>query len=115
MWREALGVTKTNSPGTNRLVRQASELGASKTRGKTLGEEQVEQRRRTALELDLGQHLRPEYHGDFGNRWTEEELALLGTISDEKVAEQIGRSVTAVRVMRTKLGIATTQDRRRRD
>ncbi len=112
-WRKALGVTKTNNPGTNALVRKASEKGASKTRGRPLSEGQVEKRRRTALELGLGRYLRPDYHGYLGQRWTEDELALLGALPDEDVAARVGRSVTAVRVKRNKLKLATAQDRRR--
>jgi hypothetical protein len=111
-WRRSLGVTRTNNPGTNALMRQASEKGASVVRGQQLSEEQVERRRRTALELNLGRMLRPGYHGP---RWSEEQLGLLGTMMDEEVAQATGRSVNAVRVMRTRLGIPTVQDRRRRD
>jgi hypothetical protein len=37
--------------------------------------------------------------------WKPEELVLLGTLSDQELAERIGRSVTAVRVMRNRQGI----------
>ncbi len=53
-WRRALGVSRTNNPSTNALVRQASQMGAAETRGKPLPEEQVEQLRRRALEENLG-------------------------------------------------------------
>jgi hypothetical protein len=53
-WRRALGVNCRNCPGTQRLLRAASEQGAAQVRGKPLPPEQVEQRRRTALELNLG-------------------------------------------------------------
>jgi hypothetical protein len=39
-------------------------------------------------------------------RWTEEELALLGTIPDEEVAAQTGRTKRAVYFKRWGLGIA---------
>jgi transcriptional regulator with XRE-family HTH domain len=39
-------------------------------------------------------------------RWTEEELALLGTIPDEEVAAQTGRTKMAVYFKRRELGIA---------
>jgi hypothetical protein len=38
-----------------------------------------------------------------GHWWTSEELALLGTLPDDVVATRIGRSVAAVRVMRSRL------------
>jgi hypothetical protein len=78
-WRKALGVTRTNNPGTMALMRQASEKGASQLRGKQLSEEQVERRRRAALELNLGRMLIPGYHGP---RWADEELRLSGTMQD---------------------------------
>jgi hypothetical protein len=110
-WRKALGVTRTNNAGTNALVREASEKGASQLRGTRLGKEAIERRRRTALELNLGRMLHPGYHGP---RWTDQELVLLGTMMDEEVARLIGRSVNAVRVMRTRLGVPTARDGRLR-
>jgi hypothetical protein len=61
-WRKAFGVSRTNCPGSQRLIRDASEQGAAKVRGKPLRPEQVEQRRRTARELNLGKYLRPGYN-----------------------------------------------------
>jgi hypothetical protein len=71
-------------------------------RGKPLSPEQVERRRRTAIEKDLGRNLPPGYQGP---RWMEEQLQLLGRILDEEVARRAGRTVTAVRVRRDRLGI----------
>jgi hypothetical protein len=45
-WRKALGVGRTNCPGSQRLVRAASERGAARTRGVKPPPEQVERRRR---------------------------------------------------------------------
>jgi hypothetical protein len=53
-WRKVLGVTRTNNPGSVRRQRAASEAGAAVTRGEELPPGQVERRRRTARELDLG-------------------------------------------------------------
>jgi hypothetical protein len=86
-WRKALGVTKINNAGSQRLVRAAAEKGAATLRGVPLTPEQVERRRRTALELDLGRHLITGYHGP---RWTEQETALLGRLSDAEVAARRG-------------------------
>jgi hypothetical protein len=47
-WRKALAVTRTNNPGTRRLMLAASEVGASVKRGVALPAEQVGLRRRTA-------------------------------------------------------------------
>jgi hypothetical protein len=102
-WRRALGVGRVDCPGSRRLIRAAAEQGGAVTRGAKLPPEQVERRRRTALEMNLGEHLVPGYHG---NRWAAEELALLGTAGDEEVAAWIGRTREAVRLMRTRRGIA---------
>lgn len=56
-WRLALGVTRTNNEGSRRLIRAASAKEASRYRGKRLPPDQVERRRRTARELDLGRYL----------------------------------------------------------
>jgi hypothetical protein len=56
-------VTRKNNPGTNTLVRQASEKVASVVSGKHLSEGEIQWRRRTALELNLGRMLMPGYHG----------------------------------------------------
>jgi hypothetical protein len=110
-WRCSLGVTRKNNPGTIALMRQASEKGASVVRGKRLSEEDIERRGRTALELNLGRMLVPGYHGP---RWADEQLMLLGMMTDDEAAQAIGRSVAAVRVMRPRLGIPTARDGRMR-
>jgi hypothetical protein len=101
-WRQALGVTKINNPGSNRLVRAASAKGADATRDVPLPPEQVERRRQTARELNLGRNLIPGYHGPW---WSAEELALLGTVPDAVVARRTGRTQQAVRCKREDLGI----------
>ena len=68
-----------------------------KQRGKALTPEQVERRRRTACELDLGRYLPKGYHGPW---WTKAEVALLGRVPDEEVARRTGRTVNAVRQKR---------------
>jgi hypothetical protein len=110
-WRKALGVDKLNCPGSQRLVRAASEQGSAHYRGKRLPPEQVERRRRTAVQLNLGQYLRPGYHGP---RWTRAELALLGTDDDDVIAARVGRTPNAVRVMRRKRNVPKFRDRRKR-
>jgi hypothetical protein len=93
------------------LIQAAAEAGADVLRGVPLPPEQVELRRRRAVELNLAQYLHTGYHGP---RWTAEELALLGTMPDEEVATQIGKTLVAVRIRRTRLGIPSACDRRRR-
>jgi hypothetical protein len=110
-WRKALGVGRVNCPGSHRLIRDASEQGAARLRGKELPPEQVERRRRTALEQNFAARLIPGYHGP---RWTRRELALLGTDHDEAVAARIGRTPNAVGVMRRRRKVPKFRDRRRR-
>jgi hypothetical protein len=107
-WRLAFGVAQWGTEGSRRLHRQLSEAGAKKLRGRKLSTPEVERRRQTALRLGL----RPgERWGERG--WTREQLAMLGTASDAHVAAKIGRTETAVRVMRSRVGIANRFDRRR--
>jgi hypothetical protein len=102
-WRRALGVEKWGTEGSRRLHRAAAEAGAEALRGTRLPPEQVERRRRTARENNLSQYL---WHGsDPEKRWTEEELALLGTLPDAKVSRKTGRTPGAVRQKREELGI----------
>jgi hypothetical protein len=108
-WRKAFQVDRTNNPGSQRLIRAASQAGASVQRGQQLPPEQVARRRQTALELNLGAYLRTGYHGP---RWSEEQLALLGTADDETVAALVGRTTGAVRSARRTRGIPTFRDRR---
>jgi hypothetical protein len=72
-----------DSPGSRRLILAACEAGAAATRDEPLPYEQVEQRQRRAGELDLGRHLLMGYHGPW---WSAEQLALLGTDTDEAEA-----------------------------
>ena len=88
-WRKALGVGRADSEGSRRLIQAAAELGAAEVRGKPLPPEQVERRRQTAIDKGLGRNLVTGYHGP---RWTAEDIALLGTIPDEDVARQTGRT-----------------------
>jgi hypothetical protein len=55
-----------------------------------------------AKALNLGRHIP---HGCHGAWWTDEELALLGTLPDAEFAARIGRTLTAVRVKRQKVGM----------
>jgi hypothetical protein len=75
------------------------------------GYAQVERRRRTARELGLRP---PNIRPGGSTLWTAEELDLLGTMSDEDLARQLGRTETAVRVKRIRRAVAKDVDRRRR-
>src|SRR5262249_31671492 len=87
-----------------------AELTAGR-RGKRQSRESV--RRSVATRRERGTLRIPNRWAETG--WTLEQLALLGTLPDADLAAQIGRSTTAVRVKRTRLGIPSPCDRRRRE
>ena len=109
-WRKALGVTRTNNEGSRLLCHAAAVAGAEVNHRNGLTEEQCDQRREAAIRLNLGRYLKTGYHGP---HWKPKQIALLGKLTDEEVARRTGRTVGAVRIMRTRLGIATVHDRRR--
>jgi hypothetical protein len=102
-WRKALGVTRTNNEGSQRLIRAAAQAGAAAMSARGLTDEECDERSRRAVALDLKRFLRPGYHGP---RWTPEQLRQLGTAPDAVVAARSGRTALAVRVMRDRRGIA---------
>jgi hypothetical protein len=109
-WRRALGVEKFNE-GSQRLRNALNaELGGAQ-KGKPKPQERV--RQQVATKRERGTLYVPQRWAKTG--WTPEQLALLGTLPDAKLAARIGRSATAVRVMRTRQGIASACDRRRRE
>lgn len=109
-WRKALAVGRMDSEGSRLLIEAASLKGAAAVQEHEWTAKERRARRRKAIELDLGRHLPTGYHGP---RWTKKQLALLGTMSDADVAAIVGRTVTAVRVRRTQLGIPKPDDGRK--
>jgi len=107
-WRRSLAVERFND-GSARLQATLNAEKGARLRGKKLQAEQVERRRRTALELGL----RPTGRWK-GRGWTRDQLRLLGKLPDAELASRIGRTANAVRVRRTLLSIPTARDRRRR-
>jgi hypothetical protein len=73
-------------------------------------DDERERCRRRAIENDQGRFLSTGY---LGPRWTAEDIALLGTLSDEEVARRMRRSVNAVRLKREELGIQNPAGNRR--
>src|SRR5262245_30357665 len=61
-WRKSLGVTRTNNDGSRRLIRAGAGEGGAAFRERGLTAEEVEQRRRRAVVLDLARHLPPGCH-----------------------------------------------------
>src|SRR4051794_34410080 len=106
-WRRALGVGRLNEGSARLRVELNRGIGEGR-RGQRLPAGQVERRRRTARELGLRPPPRPG-----GRPWTAGELALLGSAPDAEVAGQIGRTETAVRVMRVRLNRPTAAETRR--
>jgi hypothetical protein len=102
-WRQALGVTNQNNEGSRRLVQAAAEAGAAVMAYKGCSDEECEARAIRSNELNLARFLKTGYHGPL---WKPEELALLGTMPDADLAARLGKTPTAVRVMRSRLGIA---------
>jgi hypothetical protein len=110
-WRQALGVPRFNE-GSARVRKELNAKTADSLRGKKLPTEQVEQRRRSALALNLAQYM---HRVERPDRWTPEELALVGTLPDAEVAARIGRTESAVRTKRARRGFRSPCDRRRRE
>jgi hypothetical protein len=110
-WRKALGVGRFTE-GSLRLCRMAGEAAAEVLRGGPLPPEAVERRRRTAIEMNLGQYLQHCPCPNGSRPWTDYELALLGTMTDHALASRLSRSVNAVRIMRLRREVAPHPDQR---
>jgi hypothetical protein len=108
-WRKVLGAGgHAATPGTRAAVRAAAEAGGAGIRAKEWTDAELDARADLAKRLGL----RPPPRWASGG-WTAEQLALLGTAPDDEVAAAVGRSPTAVRVRRNRLGIPTFRDGRR--
>jgi hypothetical protein len=99
-WRKAFGIGRLEPEGSRRLQMASSQAGANKTRGKRLPASTV--KRMSATRRARGRKPTGRWAKD---GWKPEQLALLGTMADAKLAECLGRSANAVRVKRTRLGI----------
>jgi hypothetical protein len=102
-WRKALGLSWAGSEGSRRLIQAAAQMGGKASRERGVLDEEREQRRRRAVEGNFGGFLSPGCKT--APAWTADELALLGTASDEEVAARIGNSRDAVRAQPEKLKI----------
>src|SRR5262249_8953770 len=101
-WRKALGVGRTDSPGTRRLIHAAAEKGAEGIKHRVWTAAERDGYRQRAVELDVGRFL---VGPRLERQWKKAELQLLGTLPDEEVAARIGRTTNAVRIQRTGLGL----------
>jgi len=86
-WRRVLGVGgRAGTPGSQRLIQAAAELGAEAMASRSAPENSRAAKRKNAIELDLGRPLVTGYHGP---QWTGEDLQLLGTRPDADVARLV--------------------------
>jgi hypothetical protein len=92
--RTALGVGRMDNEGSARLMLAAAEKGAAAVKAHKWTDEECDERSRVAVQLGVGRNLVVGYHGAW---WTPEDIALLGTLPDEEVAQRTGRTVDAVR------------------
>jgi hypothetical protein len=113
-WRRAFGVGRFGTPGSRMVRIELNRELAADLRGGKLSEAACERRRRTAKNLNLGQHLDTARERRWaGKNWTAEQVTLLGPKPDVDLAKLFRRSKMAVRLRRSLLGIATCQDRRK--
>jgi hypothetical protein len=100
--RKALGVSRTANERTVRLVLAAARQGAEAVRAHEWTEEKRDRRRQVNAQNGLAANLILGFHGDW---WAPEEVALLGTLPDERVARRTHRTVNAVRQKRQELDL----------
>jgi hypothetical protein len=102
-WRRAFGAERFTE-GSRRLQMLNGAKRADALRGKPMSEGQVRDPSQRAIALNLTRNLQPCPKPGGSHPWSSEELALIGMMPDEQVAARIGRTSTAVRVKRSKLG-----------
>lgn len=104
-WRKFFGVEQWGTEGSRRLHAEISQLGAAANQERKISKEEHKRRRRArrAFPRPLPQRWKED-------GWKKHELELLGSIPDEELARRIGRSVNAVRVMRTRRGITRNKN-----
>lgn len=90
----------TNTRGTRRLVKETAECGGAAIKAKDWTDDELDAKSATSKRLGLCPPNRWTPTG-----WTPEQLALLGTDTDEAIAERLRRSRSAVRAMRFRRGI----------
>jgi hypothetical protein len=91
------------------LHQEVSEQAADVIRGTRQSEETIRRRMQTRRERGCPPPVRWAEDG-----WKPEEIALLGTLPDEVLARQLGRSLNSVSLKRRRLKIPNPHDRRRR-
>ena len=99
-WRKAFGVGQWGTEGSRRLHQALSENGAAKTRGKKRPLAAIRKQIQTCRQRGY----KPPQKRWAKTGWKQWQLDLLGTAPDAELAVRFGRTVTAVRVMRNRLG-----------
>ena len=104
-WRRAFGVKQWGTIGSRRLLELTTAKGNEAARAKVYTKSERQQKRRIAKQLNLAKHLR-EYRDQHRARsWSNDEVALLGTMKDTRLAKTLDRSRDDVRRERVRRGI----------
>jgi hypothetical protein len=105
-WRKAFGVGRFGTEGSLRLHQDSSRAGAAAIKRHRWTAAEREERRERVLRLRLVRHAKKGHSKRWGEQaWTAEAVALLGTMPDAELAEQLGRTSEAVRRKRARRGI----------
>jgi hypothetical protein len=99
-WRQAFDVARWGTEGSRRLLLQVCEAAAKKTRGKKRPPAAVQKQIQTCRERGY----KPPQHRWVKTGWKQWQIDLLGTAPDAELAARFGRTITAIRVMRNRLG-----------
>ena len=106
-WRKAFGVSQIGTEGSRRLHAKAVAKGVATLKAKVW----TEAERRVKRRLSKGR-VPPGPPAE--KRWTPAMIAQLGTEEDDALAKEFGKTMEAVRIRRTKLGIASAFDHRKK-
>jgi hypothetical protein len=101
-WRKRFGVGRKDCAGSRRLLRSASALGTERLRVQGVCPAVCALRRQIAVAKNFAARLQAR---PLGRRWTAQEVALLGTASDQDSAARLGRPLDAVRLQRQRRDI----------
>jgi len=99
-WRQAFDVARWGTEGSRRLLLQVCEAAAKKTRGKKRHPAAVQKQIQTCRERGY----KPPQRRWAKTGWKQWQIDLLGTLPDAELAARFGRTLTAIRVMRNRLG-----------
>jgi hypothetical protein len=105
-WRKAFGVGQWGTPGSQRLLAATTARANAAVRGKPLPRKAVRDRRRRAKAMDLARHLRAYREQQRAERpWADDDVALLGTMPDARLAARLGRTRDEVRNERVRRSV----------